>query len=130
MINPSPVPGRPSRRPAARSRRLPTGSGSRNGGIPGQLHRLVDHALLLIVVAHLDEAGQREILAQRMPLETVIGQDAAQIRMAGEQDAVQIVGSRSNQLASGKTEAADGTGVVSSVISFTRMRWLFLTLSR
>src|SRR6202171_1770076 len=27
----------------------------------------VDHPLLLVVVAHLDKAGEREILAQRMP---------------------------------------------------------------
>ena len=52
-------------------------------------HRLVDDALLLVVVADLDEAGQREILAQRMPLEAVVGEDAAQVRMAGEQDAVE-----------------------------------------
>ena len=39
-------------------------------------HRLVDHALLLVVVAHLDEAGQREVLAQRMALEAVVGEHA------------------------------------------------------
>jgi hypothetical protein len=57
-----------------------------------QLHRLVDHLLALLVVAHLDIAGQREILAQRMPLEAVIGQDAAQIGLAGEEDAEQVPG--------------------------------------
>jgi hypothetical protein len=36
--------------------------------------RLVDDALLLVVVANLDEAGEREVLAQRMAFETVIGQ--------------------------------------------------------
>jgi hypothetical protein len=51
--------------------------------------RLVDHPLDFVVVAHFDKAGQREVLAQRMTVETVIGQDAAQVRMAGEQDAVQ-----------------------------------------
>ncbi len=50
----------------------------------------VDHALLLLVVADLDEAGQREILAQRMPVEAVIGHDAAQIGLAAEQDAEQV----------------------------------------
>ena len=58
----------------------------------GQLHRLVDHALLLLVVAHLDIAGQREILAHRMPLEAVIGQDAAQIGIVGEVDAEHVPG--------------------------------------
>ena len=57
-----------------------------------QLHRLVDDPLLLLVVAHLDIAGQREILAQRMPLEAVIGQDAAQIGMVAEKDAVHVPG--------------------------------------
>ncbi len=42
----------------------------------GQLHRLVDHALLRIVVAHLDIAGEREVLAQRVALEAVVGEDA------------------------------------------------------
>src|ERR1041384_4402540 len=32
----------------------------------GELHGLVDDALLQVVPAHLDEAGQREVLAQRM----------------------------------------------------------------
>jgi hypothetical protein len=50
-----------------------------------ELHRLVDDALLLVVVANLDEAGQREVLAQRIALEAVIGEDAAQVGMAGEQ---------------------------------------------
>ena len=53
-----------------------------------QLDRLVDDALLLLVVAQLDIAGQREILAQRMPVKPVIGQDAAQIGMVAEIDAV------------------------------------------
>ena len=57
-----------------------------------QLHRLVDDALLLVVVAQLDIAGQRKILAQRMPLEAVIGEDAAQIGMIGEKDAEEIPG--------------------------------------
>ncbi len=47
-----------------------------------QLHRLVDHALQLIVVAKLDEAGEREVLAQRMALEAVIGEQPPQIGMA------------------------------------------------
>ena len=34
---------------------------------------VVDHALGLVVLAHLDEAGEREILAQRMTFEAVVG---------------------------------------------------------
>src|ERR1019366_476363 len=60
--------------------------------ILGQLHRLVDHGLAILVVTHLDITGQRKILAQRMSLEAVIGQDAAQIRLAGEDDAIQVPG--------------------------------------
>src|SRR5580698_3079036 len=43
-----------------------------------QLHRLVDNALLLGIVADFDVAAQREILAERETLEAVIGEDAAQ----------------------------------------------------
>src|SRR6185312_14659659 len=53
-------------------------------------HRLVDHPLLHGVVAHLDIADQREVLAERMPHESVVGEDAAQIRMPVEDDAVQV----------------------------------------
>src|SRR5690348_10642363 len=55
-------------------------------------HRLVHHPLLLRVVAHFHVAGQREILAERMPHEAVIGEDAAQVRVAVEEDAVEVEG--------------------------------------
>ncbi len=58
--------------------------------ILGQHHRFVDDLLAVLVVADLDIAGQREILAQRMTLEAVIGQDAAQVRLAVEDDAEQV----------------------------------------
>src|ERR1022692_1113025 len=44
--------------------------------------RLVNDAALLRVVANLDVPGQREILAERMADEPVIGQYAPQIRMS------------------------------------------------
>ena len=53
-------------------------------------HRLVDHALALGVVAHFHVAGHREVLAERMADETVVGEDAAQVRVAFEDDAVQV----------------------------------------
>jgi hypothetical protein len=53
-------------------------------------HRLVDDALLLRVVAHLDMAGEREVLAERMADEAVVGEDAAQVRVAVEDDAEQV----------------------------------------
>ena len=53
---------------------------------------MVDDAFLGIVPPDFDEARHREVLAQRMPLEAVVGQDPAQVRMTGEQDAVEIVG--------------------------------------
>ena len=96
-----------------------------------QLDRLVDHALRLVVVTHLDEAGQREILAQRMALEAVVGEDAAQVRMAGEQDAVEIVGLAFEPVGAGiDTAVTDGTGVSSSVRTLTRMRWFWRGDSR
>src|SRR3990172_4512043 len=55
-------------------------------------HRLVDYSLLLRVVAHLDLAGNRKILAERMTDETVVGEYPAQVRVAGEDDAEQVEG--------------------------------------
>src|SRR5574340_1679341 len=55
-------------------------------------HRLVYDALLFRVVAHFHMAGQREILAERAADKAIIGQDAAQVRVPGEYDAVQIEG--------------------------------------
>jgi hypothetical protein len=46
-------------------------------------HRLVDDACLFWVVAHLNMTNQREVLAEGMTDETVVGQDAAQIRVTG-----------------------------------------------
>src|SRR6202034_3819512 len=54
--------------------------------------RLVDHALELRVISHFDIADEREILAERMTDETIVGQNAAQIRMAAKQNAEQIEG--------------------------------------
>jgi len=50
------------------------------------VYRLIDDGLLILVVAQLDIAGEREILAQRMTFEAVIGQDSAQIRIVREID--------------------------------------------
>ena len=55
-------------------------------------HRLVDHALTLGVVAHFHMTRQREILAEGMADETVVGQDAAQVGMAFENDAIEVKG--------------------------------------
>src|SRR5512144_1343584 len=57
----------------------------------GQFHRLVDDPLQLVVVADLDVAGEREVLAQRMTLETIVGEYAPQIRMLTEPNAVEII---------------------------------------
>src|SRR6516165_1989141 len=53
--------------------------------------RLIDHALELVVITHFNETGQREILAQRMALEAVIGEDPTQIGMARKYDAIEGV---------------------------------------
>src|ERR1700686_877973 len=52
--------------------------------------RLVDHAPQLRVVTHFDIAYQREILAKRVADETVVGEDAAQIRVTAEQNPEQV----------------------------------------
>jgi hypothetical protein len=56
----------------------------------GELHRLVDHTLLLFGIAAFDIAGEREILAERVPAKAVIGEDAAQIVIAVEQHAEHV----------------------------------------
>ena len=68
----------------------------------GEAHLLVHDALLLVVVTDLDEPGERKILAQRMALEAVIGEQPAHIRMAGEDDPVEIVGLALEPVGAGK----------------------------
>ena len=87
-----------------------------------QLHRLVDDALLLVVVAQLDIAGEREVLAQREALEAVVGQDAAQVRMTGEEDAVQVEGFALEPVGAGKTPRWRAPASSSSVSTLTRTR--------
>src|SRR5208337_1482669 len=54
------------------------------------LDRFVDDFLAVLVVAALDIAGQREVLAHRMAGEAVVGQDAAQVGLAGKHDPEQV----------------------------------------
>jgi hypothetical protein len=56
----------------------------------GQLDRLIDDALVLFGIAQLDIAGEREVLAERMALEAIVGEDAAQVRVAGKDHAVHV----------------------------------------
>src|SRR5688572_2773447 len=55
-------------------------------------HRLVDDAPQRRVIANLDPAGQRKVLAEWMADEAVVGEDPAQVRMAAEQHAEQVEG--------------------------------------
>src|SRR3954469_9052450 len=55
-----------------------------------EAHRLVHDALEFIVPAHLDKAGQREVLAQRMAVEAVIGQEPAHVGVTGKHHAVKV----------------------------------------
>jgi len=55
-------------------------------------HGFVHHPLFLRVIAHFDVADQREIFAERMPDESVIGEQATQIRVSLEENAEQIEG--------------------------------------
>src|SRR5262245_52764251 len=57
-----------------------------------ELDGFIDDALRLVVIAHLDIAREREVLAHWVTLEAVVGEDATQIRVAGEQDAIHVVG--------------------------------------
>src|SRR5262245_6387011 len=67
-----------------------------------QPDRFVYDALLLVVVAHLDETGEGKILAQRMALEPIVGEQPAHVRMAGEEHAVEIVGFALEPVGTGK----------------------------
>src|SRR5262245_5371609 len=53
---------------------------------------LIDDAAARGVVAHLDVAREREVLAEGMPDEPVVREDASQVRMPAEQDAVEVEG--------------------------------------
>src|SRR5574343_1651021 len=55
-------------------------------------YRLVNHTRLIRVVTHFDMTGDREILAERVANETIIGQDATQVVMAHEGDTEQVKG--------------------------------------
>lgn len=57
----------------------------------GELQGLDDNALLLLVIAQLGVTSQGEILAQRVAIEAVVGHDAAQIRVSGEEDTEHVV---------------------------------------
>ncbi len=66
-----------------------------------ELHRLVDDTLLLVVVTDLDIAGQRKVLAQRIALEAVVGEQAAQVGWSAKMTPYMSKASRSNQSAQG-----------------------------
>lgn len=55
-----------------------------------QLERLDNNPLLLLVISDLGVSGQREILPQWVTIEAVIGHDASQIGVVGEEDTKQI----------------------------------------
>ena len=53
--------------------------------------RLVDDALLVGVVTHFDVARNGKVLAERVPYEAVVGQDAAQVRVTVEHDQQRVI---------------------------------------
>src|SRR5262245_16669523 len=55
-------------------------------------HGLVYHPALLRVVTHLDVADEREVLAEGMTDEAVVGEDSTQVRMSLEEDAEEVEG--------------------------------------
>ncbi len=95
-------------------------------------HRLIDDALLFRVVTHFDVAGDREILAERMTDETVVGQDAAQVRVTPKTMPNRSNASRSYQLAELQISTTDATIGTSSSGANTRRRrrQLFCTDNR
>ena len=65
----------------ARTRSLPWRQEIKVAKLLGKPYRLVDYALLLVVVAQLHETGERKVLAQRMTFETVVGEQSAHVGM-------------------------------------------------
>src|SRR3954466_2516542 len=53
-------------------------------------NRLINHATLGRIVFHFDVADEREVLPEGMTDETVVGQQAPQVRMSVEEDAEKI----------------------------------------
>lgn len=58
----------------------------------GQLERLSDDALLLLVEPDLGVTGQGEILAKGVALKAVVGHDTTEIGVADKEDSKKIVG--------------------------------------
>jgi len=56
----------------------------------GELNRLDDDTLELVVVSDFDIAAQREVLALGMALKAIVGQDSSQVRVSCKEDAVHI----------------------------------------
>jgi hypothetical protein len=56
-----------------------------------QLERLNNNALLFLVVTDLGVTSEREVLAKRVAVETVVGHDATEIGVSNEEDTEQIV---------------------------------------
>lgn len=56
-----------------------------------QFEWLNDDSLLLLVISNLGVSGQREILPERVSIESIIGHDSPQVRVAGEEDTKEVV---------------------------------------
>jgi len=56
-----------------------------------QLKRLDNNTLLLLVVTDLGVTSEREVLAERVAIETVVGHDAAEIGVSNKEDTEQVV---------------------------------------
>src|SRR5215471_17378029 len=67
-----------------------------------QPDRFVYDALLLVVVAHLDETGEGKILAQRMALEPVVREQPTHVRVPGKEHPVEIVSLALEPVGTGK----------------------------
>jgi hypothetical protein len=74
----------------------------------GELQGFRDDAFLLLVVPDLGVTGQGEVLAEGVALEAVVGHDTAEIRVAGEEDAEEIVDL--SLVPVGSVEEADDAG--------------------
>jgi hypothetical protein len=56
-----------------------------------QLERLNDNTLLLLIVTNLSVTSKREVLAERVAIETVVSHDTTEIGVSNEEDTEQVV---------------------------------------
>jgi hypothetical protein len=80
----------------------------------GKLQGFQDHPTTEVVVADLAKTNQGKLLPQRVPLETVIRKDSAQIRVTAEGKAIEVPDLPFQPVGTGKNSRDRGNRMVRS----------------